>query len=197
MAKGGLSLTVKDAANAFLNHKQALLDASELSPLTFLHYKQAAFIFGGQTISVAYDAAGFTNYDRLPGTIPDWRGQFYADYTLGKQNLRWTINYVDGVTDNRGPAVTQSGPSANCSVANAKAGTATNCVLTKRGLKLRSFIAHDLVYRINLWDDTTITASVLNVLDREPSKARLELSYDPFVGNPLGRTAKIGIKKTF
>jgi iron complex outermembrane receptor protein len=38
---------------------------------------------------------------------------------------------------------------------------------------------------------------VFNILDEDPSEARLELSYDPFIGNPLGRTYKIGIKKTF
>jgi integrase len=39
-ASGGS--TVKDAANAFLNHKQALLDASELSPRTWAEYKTMA-----------------------------------------------------------------------------------------------------------------------------------------------------------
>jgi integrase len=34
-------VTVKALANAFLNHKQALNDAGELSPLTWLKYKQA------------------------------------------------------------------------------------------------------------------------------------------------------------
>jgi len=43
----------------------------------------------------------------------------------------------------------------------------------------------------------TLTASVLNVLDREPSLARIEYSYDPFIGNSLGRTLKIGLKKKF
>ena len=162
-----------------------------------LHYKQAAFLFGGVTVSTAYEAAGFTNYDRLPGTIPDWRGQFYADYTRGNQNLRWSINYVDGATDNRGPTVTQSGPSTNCNVANARAGVAINCVLTTRGLKLRSFISHDLTYRLVLDDGLTLTASVLNALDRDPSAARLEYSYDPFIGNPLGRTFKVGVRKHF
>ena len=162
-----------------------------------LHYKQAAFLFGGVTVSTAYDAAGFTNYDRLPGTIPDWRGQFYADYTRGNQNLRWTINYVDGATDNRGPTVTQSGPTTNCNVVNARAGTATNCVLTTRGLKLSKFISHDFTYRIVLKDDLVLTASMLNALDRDPSIARLQYSYDPFIGNPLGRTFKVGVKKNF
>ena len=162
-----------------------------------LHYKQATFLFGGVTVSTAYEAAGFTNYDRLPGTIPDWRGQFYADYTRGKQNLRWTINYVDGAVDNRGPTVTQSGPTTNCNVVNALAGTATNCVLTTRGLTLNKFISHDFTYRIVLNDDLVLTASMLNALDRDPSSARLQYSYDPFIGNPLGRTFKVGVKKTF
>src|SRR2546421_8295198 len=34
--------TVKDVTNAFLNHKQALLDAGELSPHTWANYKRAA-----------------------------------------------------------------------------------------------------------------------------------------------------------
>jgi hypothetical protein len=34
--------TVKDVANAFLNHKQALLDAGELAPRTYAKYKVAS-----------------------------------------------------------------------------------------------------------------------------------------------------------
>ena len=162
-----------------------------------LHFKQAAFLFGGISVSPAYDAVGFTNYDRLPGTIPDWRGQFYADYTRGEHNLRWTINYVDGATDNRGPTTVQTGPSTNCNVANARAGIATNCQLTTFGLRVNSFISHDLTYRWAMANDLTLSASVFNVLDEDPSGARLELSYDPFVGNPLGRSIKVGIKKKF
>ena len=162
-----------------------------------LNYKQAAFVFGGITVSTAYQAAGFTNYDRLPGTIPDWRGQFFADYTRGAHNLRWTINYIDSAKDNRGPTTVQTGASTNCNVANAQAGTATNCRLTTLGLKVGSFITHDFTYRWEMENDLTLTASVLNALDESPSKARLELSYDPFVGNPLGRTFKIGARKKF
>ncbi len=161
------------------------------------NYKQAAFVFGGITVSPAYDAAGFANYDRLPFTIPDWRGQFFADYTWGEHNLRWTINYIDGVDDNRGPTTVQTGASSNCNVANATAGTATNCKLTTFGLRVHSFITHDLTYRWAMPNDLTLTASVLNVLDEDPSGARLELSYDPFIGNPLGRTIKVGVKKKF
>ncbi|WP_068879265.1 TonB-dependent receptor domain-containing protein, partial [Phenylobacterium sp. CCH12-B4] len=160
-------------------------------------YKQAEFIFGGVRVSGAYDAVGFTNYDRLPGTIPDWRGQFYADYSRGPHNLRWTTTYVDDVNDNRGPTTVQTGPSTNCNVANATAGTATNCRLVTFGLRVKPFISHDVTYRLSLANDVTLTASVFNLLDRDPSKARLEPSYDPFVGNPLGRTFKVGARKRF
>jgi iron complex outermembrane recepter protein len=162
-----------------------------------LHYKQDAFIFGGITVSTPYEAAGLTNYDRIPGTIPDWRGQFHADYNRDQHNLRWTMNYVDGATDQRGPTVVQTGSSANCNVANAQAGTATNCQLITQGLKVKYFMSHDLTYQFEWREDLTLTATVFNIFDRDPSKARLELNYDPFIGNPLGRTYKIGVKKTF
>ena len=42
-----------------------------------------------------------------------------------------------------------------------------------------------------------MTASVFNVLDTEPAQARIEMSYDPFIGNPLGRTFKVGVRKKF
>ena len=160
-------------------------------------YKQAAFTFGGLSVSPAYEAAGFTNYNRLPGTIPDWRGQFYADFGRGPHNLRATVNYIDSAKDDRGPTTVQTGASTNCTVANAQAGTATNCRLTTLGLKVDSFTTLDLTYRYE-WDESLVlTASVFNVFDTDPSAARLEVSYDPFIGNPLGRSFKVGIKKNF
>src|SRR5438034_103136 len=35
-------VTIKDVANAFLNHKQNLVDAGELSPRAWVEYKEAA-----------------------------------------------------------------------------------------------------------------------------------------------------------
>ncbi|MET0272160.1 MAG: TonB-dependent receptor, partial [Phenylobacterium sp.] len=162
-----------------------------------MSYKQDAFLYGGVPVTPAYDAAGFTNYDRTSQTIAKWRGQFYADYSRGPQNLRWTVNYTSGADDNRGPTVVQTGSSTNCTVANAIAGTAVNCLLTTEGLHVKSYMTHDLTYRVELPWDLAVTASVLNVLDRDPSRARLVLNYDPFLGNPIGRSFKLGVKKTF
>jgi iron complex outermembrane receptor protein len=82
-------------------------------------------------------------------------------------------------------------------VANATAGTAINCKLITFGLEQDAFISHDLTYRLQLPDDLTLTATVFNLLDTEPSSARIEMSYDPFIGNPLGRTFKVGVRKKF
>jgi iron complex outermembrane receptor protein len=42
-----------------------------------------------------------------------------------------------------------------------------------------------------------VSASVFNIFDRDPSAARLEASYDPFIGNPYGRTFKVAVRKRF
>ena len=162
-----------------------------------LKFNEGAFVYQGITVLAAYAAAGYSNYDRFPGTIAKLRGQFFAEYHLGRHNLRWTVNYIDGVKDNRGPTVVQTGPSTNCNAANQLAGTAINCQLITFGLNQRSFISNDIVYRVELPWGTTATFSLLNAFDRKPSRARLELSYDPLIGNPLGRTFKIGLRKEF
>jgi iron complex outermembrane receptor protein len=68
---------------------------------------------------------------------------------------------------------------------------------TTRGVEVGSFLTHDLVYRLSLPSETTITASVINIADRDPPFARLELSYDPFIANPLGRYYKLLLNKKF
>jgi integrase len=57
------AVTVKDAANAFLNHKRGLLDAGELSPHTWAKYKTAAEMvvaqFGKGRLVADLDAQDF------------------------------------------------------------------------------------------------------------------------------------------
>lgn len=160
-------------------------------------YDIGEFNLNGVFVSGAYSALGFTNYDRFPGTVSKLRSSAYAEYARGDHNLRLDMTYVGGATDNRGPTTVQTGSSSNCNVANAQAGTATNCQLTTIGLKVKEFYTFDLTYRLQLPWDTTITASVFNILDRDPSAARLEAGYDPFIGSPYGRTFKLGARKRF
>lgn len=39
--------------------------------------------------------------------------------------------------------------------------------------------------------------SVASCTDEDPGFARLDLNYDPFTANPLGRNFKVGIRKEF
>jgi integrase len=58
------ALTVKDLANAFLNHKQAQMDAGELSPRTWTDYKAATDLlveqFGKQRVVADLDPEDFS-----------------------------------------------------------------------------------------------------------------------------------------
>jgi iron complex outermembrane receptor protein len=45
--------------------------------------------------------------------------------------------------------------------------------------------------------DTTVSASVINLTDKDPPFARLDLNYDPFIANPLGRYFKVGVGTKF
>ena len=50
---------------------------------------------------------------------------------------------------------------------------------------------------MQLASGTTIALSALNIFDRDPPFARLDQNYDPFTGNPLGFTAKLGVTQKF
>ena len=160
-------------------------------------YDIGEFRLGGVFVSTAYSALGFTNYDRFPGTVSKLRAGSYAEYSRDEHNLRLDLTYVGGATDNRGPTTIQTGASTNCNVANAQAGTASNCQLMTLGLKVKEYYTLDLNYRIQLPWDTTVTASVFNIFDRDPSAARLEAGYDPFIGSPYGRSFKMSVRKKF
>jgi outer membrane receptor protein involved in Fe transport len=59
------------------------------------------------------------------------------------------------------------------------------------------WITVDLTYRFAFDDDLSLTASVGNVLDRDPPAAQEEFGYDPWTANPLGRTAEVAVRKSF
>ncbi|MDO9431155.1 MAG: TonB-dependent receptor [Phenylobacterium sp.] len=111
------------------------------------------------------------------GSQPQWKATAFAEYSRENHNLRWTVRYVDNMIDTRGNTTT----------------FATN----QNGRKIDASITHDLSYRVFLPWETTLTAAVINVFDKDPPFARLDLSYDPFTANPLGRYYKLGLTKKF
>jgi iron complex outermembrane recepter protein len=162
-----------------------------ISASHILEYKQADFLVNGVNILPAFAAAGNANYDRPVQTIPKWRGSFYVNYQKDIHNIRMTVNYVAGVTDNR--------PDTFFPIASGCNNTAANpaCQLVTFGNKVKSNTTVDLTYTAELPWDTQLQLSIFNVLDQDPSPARLEASFDPYFGSPVGRSFKIGLTKNF
>jgi len=152
-----------------------------------IDYKIGDFQVGGVTVQRAYNAVGLLNYQLSATPLPEWKGQAFAEYTTGRHNIRLTLQYIDGYHDQRADV-----PGAGILVPNAQTGQ----VVTK-GSNIKSTTLVDLDYRVQLPWDTTVVLSVDNLLDRDPSFARLDLNYDPFTGNPYGRTFKVTAKKRF
>jgi iron complex outermembrane receptor protein len=144
-----------------------------------LKYERDAAIVEGIQIQAANDFVGTRGASGIgAGTLPELRGAAFVDYStewLASQGVRVTARYIDGVTDVR-------------------AGLATQ---TTRGVEIGSFLTYDLVYRLSLPAETTLTASVINIADRDPPFVRLDLSYDPFIANPYGRYFKMLLNKKF
>jgi hypothetical protein len=125
----------------------------------------------GVVISTGDDRLGTLNFATVAAAAPEWRADFSANYAMGRQNFRLGVDFVSAVTDER--AGVQYGETGE------------------------DWITADFTYRIVLENDVTLTATVANIFDRDPPPAQEELGYDPRLGNPLGRTFEVAIKKVF
>ena len=125
----------------------------------------------GVVVSQPDDRLGTLNFATFALAAPELRANLATNYRLDNQNFRLAVNYVSAVRDER--AGTQYGENGE------------------------DWITADFTYRLEVTEDLALTATVANILDRMPPKAQEELGYDPWMGNPLGRTFEIGVKKAF
>lgn len=139
-----------------------------------LKYELGANFVEGILIDPASDAIG-TRGGRA-GSQPQWQGAAYINYAVGDHNVRLTSRYVSGMEEKYRPAT-----------------FATN----QRGLDVGSFLTYDLVYRVVLPGEVSLSLSVINLTDEDPPFARLDLNYDPFIASPLGRYVKLGVGTKF
>ena len=150
-------------------------------------YKVGATSVEGVVVEKAFDAVGLLNYQTTVVPIPQWKGDVFAEWSMGPHNLRATVHYIDSYTDQR------TAPFAT----GAYKDTAGAPVTVSAGKKIDAQVLTGLAYRVFLPWDVTLTAAVTNLFDKDPSYARLDLGYDPFTGDPLGRTYKLGLRKKF
>lgn len=146
-----------------------------------IEYKVDAASIEGLPVQPAFDAVGLLNQGQSVVPMPQWKGQLYADFTRGAHNLRVTANYINSYVDQRtAPYLPQA----------ALGGAAL-----LEGKKIEDTVLVDLSYRAQLPWDSTVVLRVANVFDTDPAFARLSPGYDPFTGNPLGRTFKVILSK--
>ena len=161
----------------------------------------------GVQVSQGFDGAGFSNVNTGYTPLPELKGSFFIDWNRGPQNLRAIVRYIDKYTDTRS---TLADPNrniftprvGNVTEATANEGPFLGAVdpvlnANRKGLEIASFTTVDLAYVLQLPAETTFSASVTNVTDKDPPFSRLELSYDPTVVSPLGRTVEVGFRKKF
>jgi iron complex outermembrane receptor protein len=146
---------------------------ASFSGTNVLEYEVAAFQLSGVTLSPEVDALGFANYSRDGDIVSEWRSNASLNYAVENHNLRYVYRFIQGVKDDR------------------FLGTAFE--------EIDDFATHNLYYQYNLpWvDELTLSLSVENITDEEPPFTQQQYSYDPFIGNALGRTYEIGLRKTF
>jgi iron complex outermembrane recepter protein len=140
-----------------------------------------ARVLDGFVVLASDDRLGFSNFAAAANSASEWRANFYTAYRWDRHSVRFQMNYVSGVDDERGP-FTPAGSTVGASTF---------------GVNGKDWFSQDLFWNFDLTDTFKLTASVVNIGDRKPPFARQELSYDPLVGSPLGRTFELGIKKTF
>ena len=150
-------------------------------------YKVGATVVEGITVEKAFNAVGLLNYQTTVVPIPKWKGDVFAEWNRGPHNLRLSVHYIGSYTDQR------TTPFAT----NAYKDTTGAGVTVSAGKTIKKQVLTNLAYRVFLPWDTTATLAITNLFDKDPSYARLDLGYDPFTGDPLGRTYKVGVRKKF
>jgi iron complex outermembrane receptor protein len=136
----------------------------------------AEYKVAGDDLSEAFDAAGFLNNTNSNRPMPKYKATMINSFDFDNHNVSLSAYYVSDYKDERDSLFT------------------TNT----RGQVIDSQIQLDLSYNYLLNDDRTkVNLTVSNLTDEEPSFARLDLNYDPFTHNPLGRTFKISVVHKF
>ena len=130
----------------------------------------------GDDLSEAFDAAGFLNNTNSNRPIPKYKATMINSFDFENHNISLSAYYVSDYKDERDSLFT------------------TNT----RGQVIDSQVQLDLSYNYIFNDDLTkVNLTVSNLTDEEPPFARLDLNYDPFTHNPLGRTFKISVVHKF
>ena len=151
-----------------------------------LEYEVGAVSVEGLQVGNPFSAVGFLNFQTIATPLPELKFEAYANASTENVNARLTARYIGEYTDQRTTLFTA--PNANWP---------TPGVIIPQGQTIDAQVIYDSTIVVQLPWDSTMSFSVENILDEDPSFARLELNYDPFTGDAIGRTFKVGFTKRF
>jgi iron complex outermembrane receptor protein len=135
-----------------------------------IEYKRGALVtLDGFTIAPALDRAGKSELLSAFYSYPQWRANGYIQWNRDGHNIRWTTHFKSGTDNIVGASI----------------------------LKTKDEITHDLVYTGQLPWDTTVTAGIINLFDKDPPFTRSQYNYDYTNAYFLGRTLQLGVRKKF
>ncbi len=153
-------------------------------------------VLDGVVLDPGEDRLGKLNFAAVASAAPEMRANVNFNYRWGDQNLRLVVNYIEGVVDDR--YVDDNGLVNEAALvpSGRPTGGTGSLPASYYGVFAEDWYSTDLHY-IWDWDWATLNFSIVNLMDEMPPESRQELGYDPRIGNPLGRTFEIGIRKTF
>ncbi len=146
----------------------------------------------GVVVQRSYDGVGLLNYQQALYPVPEWKGQAYVDFGFGPIDMRLQGNYTGGLHDQRDGTIPGFNPTGPFVVNNDLGG-----VVLTQGADISKFVTADFNVQLRLPMNVVLTGTVTNIFDRDPPFAREDYNYEPFIGNPLGRTVKVGASIKF
>jgi outer membrane receptor protein involved in Fe transport len=147
-----------------------------------LNFDVDPFVVDGVTVIDAFDAVGFLNADRAQNSLSELKANTFINANIDGFNARYVFRYASGLRDDRYDTDPTFGAA------------------TRFGEDIPAFTQHDLTVVYDLpfeFAEIQLQGSVENIFDEDPPAARLVLGYDPFVGNPLGRVFRVGLRAAF
>ncbi len=161
--------------------------------------ESSASIIDGFAVDNGDDRLGDLNFAVVAGAASEWRTNLNVNYSQDIHNVRAVINYVSGVDDER--FINADGSlrltgTGGLTPAGYQTGTTNAFEASTYGVRGDDWVTLDVHYTAD-FEFATVSASIANLADENPPESRQELGYDPRIGNPLGRTFELGIRKEF
>ncbi|MGI9345228.1 MAG: TonB-dependent receptor domain-containing protein, partial [Gammaproteobacteria bacterium] len=151
---------------------------------TIQSYDVGTYTKSGVQIAEGFDALGFLNQSRPALPLPELRSRYFLDFQSGDHTFVYYINVIGEYQDERlDNELTDGTIAANL-----------GALLNEYAI-IDEHITHDAHYNLGFGAGKgTFTASLINLTDEAPPGAALDLVYDPFTHNPIGRQIKLGIR---